>query len=295
MSHRGRDNGVNSFGTRDRTRASTSVGMSQAIDFYGNTSAGGYLTGGSPFGNPGGSPGGFGRKGTLSQSLRPITAKQFHAATQAHADADWTFENTEFGHVTLVAHVVSFQKQATNCVYQLDDGTGPMLEARHWSDSIHPDGEDGQEEIQPNTFARVTGTVKMFGRKKYINATQIRSVRDAHEPFFHLLEAMTVQLIFDRGPPGSSGGAAKPSVSAYSAAQVPQTEVKDQYAHLPPVPRSIVHFILNQPKRPEGVHVSAIAKAVGADAESIEQALERLMDDGLIFSTINETHFQISQ
>jgi hypothetical protein len=25
------------------------------------------------------------------------------------------------------------------------------------------------------------------------------------------------------------------------------------------------------------------------------QALERLMDDGIIFSTINETHFQISQ
>ena len=51
-----------------------------------------------------------------------------------------------------------------------------------------------------NSFARVTGTIKTFGTKKYINATHIRPVRDPHEPFYHVLEAMTVQLIFDRGP-----------------------------------------------------------------------------------------------
>ncbi len=53
---------------------------------------------------------------------------------------------------------------------------------------------------RPNSFARVTGTIKTFGTKKYINATHIRPVRDPHEPFYHVLEAMTVQLIFDRGP-----------------------------------------------------------------------------------------------
>jgi len=137
----------------------------------------------------------------------------------------------------------------------------------------------------------------MFGSKKYINATQVRPIRDAHEPFFHQLHAMTVQLTFDRGPPGSSTNAqmsGAPPLSAYSNAQAHQMEVKDKYSHLPPVPRSIAHFMLNQPQRLEGIHVSAIAKAVGADAEAIEQALERLMDDGVIFSTIDETHFQIS-
>ncbi|KAI0006130.1 replication protein A subunit RPA32 [Russula compacta] len=271
--------------------------MSQSVDFYGNTGGGGYLTGGSPFGSASGSPGGLGRRGTLSQSLRPITVKQFLQATQAHADADWVFENAEFGHVTLVAHVVTVQKQATNCLYKLDDGTG-SLEARHWSDSINQESEDGQNEVLPNTFARVTGTIKTFGPKRYINATRIRPVQDAQEPFFHLLDVMAVQLTFDRGPPGShmnAQTAGNPSLSEYSAAQVHHSEVKDQYSQLPPVPRSIVQFMQKQPQTPEGVHVSAIAKAVGADAESIEQALERLLDDGLIFSTINETHFRISQ
>jgi len=210
------------------------------------------------------------------------------------------FENTELGHVTLVAHVVSVQKQATNCVYMLDDGTG-TLEARHWSDSVSQDGEDNQDEVVPKTLARVTGNIKTFGSRKYINASQIQPVRDSHEIFFHLLDVIAVQLTFDRGSQGShmaaqtSAAGGKSTLSAYSAAQGHQSGAKDEYSHLPPVPRSIVLFMQNQPQRPEGVHVSHIAKAVGADAESIEQALERLMDDGIIFSTINETHFQISQ
>ncbi|KAI0256801.1 hypothetical protein BJV78DRAFT_309627 [Lactifluus subvellereus] len=273
--------------------------MNQSIDFYGNTGGGGYLTGGSPFGSASGSPGGLGRRGALLQSLRPITAKQFNQATQAHTDADWVFENTELGQVTLVAHVASVQKQTTNNLYTLVDGTG-RVEARHWSDSLSQDGGERQNDVVPNSFARVTGTIKTYGSKKYINATHIRPIRDAHEPFFHMLEVMTVQLIFDRGPPGSPtaktlGASGKPSLSAYSAAQGHQSEVQDQYSHLQPVPRSIVQFMLNQPQTREGVHVGAIVKAIGADAESIEQALERLMDEGTIFSTIDEAHFQISQ
>lgn len=45
-----------------------------------------------------------------------------------------------------MAHVVSVQKQATNCVYMLDDGTG-TLEARYWSDSVSQDSEDNQDEV----------------------------------------------------------------------------------------------------------------------------------------------------
>ena len=52
---------------------------------------------------------------------------------------------------------------------------------------------------RPKTFARVTGNIKTFGSKKYINASQIRPARDAHEPFFHLLDVIAVQLTFDRG------------------------------------------------------------------------------------------------
>ena len=50
-----------------------------------------------------------------------------------------------------------------------------------------------------NAYVRVTGTLKTFGNRRYINTTQIRPSKDPHELYFHILEAMTVNLIFERG------------------------------------------------------------------------------------------------
>jgi hypothetical protein len=52
---------------------------------------------------------------------------------------------------------------------------------------------------RPKTYARVTGNIKTFGSRKYINASQIRPIKDPHEIFFHLLDVIAVQLTFDRG------------------------------------------------------------------------------------------------
>jgi replication factor A2 len=116
--------------------------------------------------------------------------------------------------VTVIAQVISIQAQTTNCVYWLDDGSG-RIEARHWMDSSSTEDSEkwgGIKCVNPtipsviylfrnseNTYVRVTGTLKMFGSKRYINATYLRPCADPHELYFHLSEAMTVDLIFERG------------------------------------------------------------------------------------------------
>ncbi|TFY83713.1 hypothetical protein EWM64_g296 [Hericium alpestre] len=237
------------------------------------------------------------KRSELAQSLRPLTIKQLYSATQAHADADWTIENTEIGQVTVVAQVVSIQTQTTNSVYWLDDGTGRM-EARFWSESTSQDDGDAISGVTENSYVRATGNLKTFGNKRYINALNIRPVKDFHEIFFHLAEAMGITMIFERGPPSGAGqaqpnGAGQPSASAYTA-QSRGASSMDKYAHLPPLPRRIIEFILQQPPNPEGVHIFAITRSVGGDAAGISDALERLMDDGHIYSTIDEEHFNVS-
>jgi hypothetical protein len=51
-----------------------------------------------------------------------------------------------------------------------------------------------------NVYVRAFGGIKSFGNKRYLNLSHIRPLKDSHEIFFHLLEAMTVTLIFSRGP-----------------------------------------------------------------------------------------------
>lgn len=50
-----------------------------------------------------------------------------------------------------------------------------------------------------NTYVRVTGNLKMFGSKRYINAQHIRPSTDPHEFYFHLGEALTTDLMITRG------------------------------------------------------------------------------------------------
>ncbi|KIM58857.1 hypothetical protein SCLCIDRAFT_1218197 [Scleroderma citrinum Foug A] len=269
--------------------------MSQFNDLYGG-GGGGYI-GGSPYGGTG-SPGGFGRKSETSHSLRPLTIHQLLNATQAHPDADWMLDDTEIGQVTIVAYIASVQTQATNSQYILDDGSG-RIEARCWIDSSV---EDNSEKlgIVEGANVRVLGSLKMFGNKKYINATNIRPVKSAEEIYFHILEAMTVTLIWEKGPPPRPGQnlqevvpkGSQPTTSAYAAQS--QQVAQDQFAHLAPLHRGIVTFMKSQPPNDAGVHVSAIARAVGGDAVSISNALDTLLDEGLVYSTIDESHFHLA-
>ncbi|KAI6150447.1 replication protein A subunit RPA32 [Pisolithus tinctorius] len=267
--------------------------MSQYNDYYGGGGSGGYVAG-SPYGGAN-SPGGFGRKSETSHSLRPMTIHQLLNAHQAHADADWMLDDTEIGQVTIVAHIVSVQAQATNSQYILDDGSG-HIEARRWKDSSVED-ESEKLGIVEGAYVRVLGSLKMFGNKKYINATFIRPVASPTEVYFHILEAMTVTLIWERGLPPRPGQspqeAGLKTSSAYSA-QPLQNVDSEQYAHLPKLHRAIIAFMQSQPPSDVGVHVSAIARAVGGDAVSISDALDKLSDDGLAFSTIDESHYKLA-
>lgn len=49
-------------------------------------------------------------------------------------------------------------------------------------------------------YARVTGTLKQFSGKKYLNLAHIQPVMDPHELIFHFFEAICVTMEYSRGP-----------------------------------------------------------------------------------------------
>lgn len=66
--------------------------------------------------------------------------------------------------------------------------------------------------------------------------------------------------------PGAGGsGTAGSSAYANQSTSAADTE----YSHLPPVQRKIVQFILSQPPNHDGVHIAAIARAIGGNAAEI--------------------------
>jgi len=251
-----------------------------------------------------GSPGGT--KKASSYSLRPLTIKQALSASQSHADAELFIDDVEVGQLTVVAHVTSIQVQTMNSVYILEDGTG-RIEARLWVDSSSEEDSAVANKtpgVTEGVLVRVTGALKNFGNKRYINAVHIRHITDPNEVFYHMLEVMYVFKVHQRGAPGKPGGQAAngtspangaTTMSAYNSSTAVGSNASSEYAHLPGLQRKIVEFILSQPSNDEGVHVAAIARAVQADAIQISEALDALMDQGHVYSTIDESHFDVSR
>ena len=48
-------------------------------------------------------------------------------------------------------------------------------------------------------YARVTGTLRQFGTKRYLNVAHIKPATDPHELIYHTFEAIYVTLAFSRG------------------------------------------------------------------------------------------------
>lgn len=55
------------------------------------------------------------------------------------------------------------------------------------------------QRYREHMYARVTGTLKQFGSKKYLNLAHIQPVTDPHELIFHMFEAVYVTMEYSRG------------------------------------------------------------------------------------------------
>ncbi len=167
-------------------------------------------------------------------------------------------------------------------------------------------------------YIRVIGQLKSFNSKRYINAHNIRPITDFMEVYFHQLETITISMFMEHGPPPNGQEKVKgegkvngSSADAYKSPSASMNANAGKWAKLPPVQRKIIEHMLAQPPTSEGINVATIACAIGGDAKtirsvkipnglfkcsicSVSAALDALMDDGHIFSTIDDSHFKVS-
>ncbi|KAJ7612379.1 hypothetical protein DFH06DRAFT_1015330, partial [Mycena polygramma] len=258
------------------------------------------------------------QKSSASQTLRPVTIAQIRKATQANPDSDWFLDENAVGQarilhlpqcVTVVAELYGHNAFTTNRTFELDDGTG-RIDAKMWTDT--PDGALDEPWREP-MYVRVTGSIKTYHGRKHIHASNVRVVSDAHELYFHLLDTVSVYITLKQGPavpPPSNavnaGGSGAPS--AYMPPPAPPLQ-KPLFSV---VADAVVHYLRTTAPHPEGVHVGDIAKALDSDAIELRRAscsaqstrranryvfsdtVNRLIDEGYVFTTVDESHIQLA-
>ncbi|WVQ96494.1 hypothetical protein IAU59_003599 [Kwoniella sp. CBS 9459] len=249
----------------------------------GGAGGGGFVPGGSPYGSQE-SPGRGKARG--NQTIRPVTIKQVLNANQVHPDADFQIDGQDISQILLVGSVHNSSASATNVSYEIGDGTG-YIDVRLWLDSA--DDEAGKaKDIEQDHYVGIMGSIKMFGGKRHVSATHIRRITDHNEVYHHLLKSLYVSLSM-RGASSGGGGAGGATHDDYSAG-VQSNNAESAFAGLPTLQRKIMEYVA-QDDTDDGVHVSLITRQVtGFKSDDVMEAVEQLMSDGLLFSTIDDLH-----
>ncbi|KAJ5965163.1 uncharacterized protein N7479_005039 [Penicillium vulpinum] len=240
-----------------------------------------------------------------NKTLRPVTVKQVLDASQPFPEAPFQIDGADVANVLFMGQVRNISSQSTNVTYKIDDGTGEV-EVKKWVDSTTADNMDtddgkapgdGKTELQLNGYARVFGSIKSFGNKRYIGAHSVRPLSNINELHTHLLEATVVHLFFTRGPPGSApaGGNAAGTDAVMGGA--------DNYgagagqnkalASMSLVAKKIYNLLKTEPQDDSGLHMQVIASKLNIPATEVARAGEELLGAGVIFSTMDEQTWAI--
>lgn len=232
-----------------------------------------------------------------------MTVKQIMDAQQPYPEAAFQIDNADVANVLFIGQVRNISAQSTNVTYRIDDGTGD-IEVKKWIDSTTADNMDtdegkapgdGKSEVEINGYARVFGSIKSFGNKRYIGAHSVRPLAQIDELHCHLLEATAVHLFFTRGPPGGGGASAAGAggdavmggAEEYGAGQ------NKALATMSAVARKVYTLLKSEAQGESGLHLQDIAAKLNMPAGDVARAGDELLGAGVIFSTLDEQTWAI--
>ncbi|KAK7020551.1 N-alpha-acetyltransferase 25, NatB auxiliary subunit [Favolaschia claudopus] len=250
------------------------------------------------------------QKNLSAQSLRPVTLAQIRKATQMHTEADWMFDGQVLGQITVVAELFNHLAYTTNRTFGLDDGTARM-DGKMWMDTAEdlleqtwrglPVSDRRTRQLKEPVYVRVTGTIKMHNNKRHIAVSNIRLVKDSNEVYFHILEVISMAVIAQKGLPSQphsehqqqqqqqQPGAAN-SQSAYSI----QSRSNQAQKYFSALADEVMHYLQTTPSSDEGMFVGDIAKALNCNAIELSNTVDKLIDDGHVYTTVDDSHIQIA-
>jgi len=244
------------------------------------------------------------------QTCLPLTVRCIEWAVErrAEADGELRFHGSEQGVLLLVGVVEAVTRQAASIEFTLNDATG-RIKARHY---LSERQSGALEDLTPGRYVSAFGAVRT-APEVHFAAAGLRLVESADEVSYHLIEAAHAALKLRRG---ASADAATPSPKKPALAEAapdytpskvvlaaaPEAAAPAATAAAPKerlsgsaLRKAIYKFVQQEGEgRAEGVAFAAIRSHVGSTPEDeVTAALQKLVDAGEIFTTIDDGHFQI--
>eukprot|EP00871_Galdieria_phlegrea_P003556 jgi/Galph1/4200/GphlegSOOS_G2835.1 len=229
-----------------------------------------------------------------NQSLQPVSLSQLVKATQEHPDDAFQVNDTPLRNVTFVGYIVTVNELSTNLCYKIEDGSASM-EVRLYT--FENDSEYQAQKLaalQPGVWVRVFGTLREFNGERSVKAHHIQPVEDLNEILFHRLQVIQV-YIHQTQRAKNIGSTEDVHMKSFSGMNQRTFAPEMSETGFTPIQQQILSTIRLLSKDFQGVSTQEIIANLQQkfDVNEIRQTIDILMNEGHIYSTIDEYHFQV--
>lgn len=244
------------------------------------------------------------------QSLIPTTIKQLkNAPSAAGGDAGFSLDGRDLHQVTIVGLIVNADEQATNLQYTIDDGTDTIL-VKMWVDQDSDESfAERRAQWKEGVYVRVIGQLRSFNNTKNLVAYSIQPVTDFNEYTFHFIEVVHTHLRHTKGAPPAAGAAAaaapafngaNPAYTGAAGFTAPMGGAAPASYAMPQQSSGLDELVLQFFRtKGEGIEagctVAEAAQALSANGATIDQVrslVNSLVEDGHLYSTIDDEHYK---
>ena len=204
--------------------------------------------------------------------------------------------------IKIVGAVREADLRSTNLFVQLEDGTG-LTQVKVWMN----EGEDPsaisqlrQEACREHSYIRVIGQVKDFDGSRQIVANDIRPVTDSNEITYHFLEVANSYEKMKKMQSGQASGMGF-GIGSMASGGPPQgggIKAAGQGMDAGNALNDEVINVIRSLHSESGAHVNDVVSQVsqkGFSEMDIRNAVTFLSNEGHIYSTIDEDHYQYAE
>ena len=273
------------------------------MDYQGGADVGGGY-GGGPSQSEAPSSQGRTRKSYDEQTLVPVTIRMILRSQPDTAGGDGSLvleDGRNLASIKLVGAVRNVENHSTNVVYTLEDGTG-LIEVKQWMD----DNESSMmQELRDRTlkehiYLKIIGQIKDYEGNKIIVANSVRPLSSGNELTHHMLEVVYSGERYKRAdsivaappmPMNNGIGFGGQPVTASHGIGGGATGSEN------PLKAAVLNIFDTRDDSGQGVHVQVCVDALNHSfpEAQVRKMIESLSEEGHIYSTVSDAHFQFAR
>lgn len=261
-------------------------------DYAGN--GGGFMSS-----QPSGSQSTPNKRGSGVQNILPVSVKQLQSLNAG--DDELRLDGQEVSTLRLVGLVTNLTPQSTSVRFQLDDASG-AIDCQYF---VNADEDDSEADLSEGSYARVVGKLRSFQGKTSLSCFSVATLQDMNELTHHLLEVIYIHCYNTKGP--LHNGKADVAMTSFNT----PTKAVNQWnqsatggfgngvddgmmdSNFSQEQKAILDVLATCTSN-RGLKIDQIFNDLRGQISEpqLRSALNYLMNEGHVYSTIDEDHFK---